>query len=85
MKRFADNVAINQSESYLIRGRNITTDGFFYKFEFIRCTEEKNTTLISTINRVRKEYPTGEMNGSIYIFFKIKKIYQTKPKRTFYY
>ena len=40
-ERLADNVVLNLSAPYLNRGRNITTDNFFYKFEVSRSTEEK--------------------------------------------
>ena len=48
---FANNVFLNLSAPYLIRGKNITTDNFFISLNISEALKKKNTTLVGTIEK----------------------------------
>ena len=56
-ERLADNVVLNLSALYMIRGKNIITDNYFTSLNLAQTQKKKNITLVGTINPVRKEIP----------------------------
>ena len=52
-------VVMKLMEPYLGKGRNVTTDNFFTSLNLAKRLLQKNTTIVGTLNRIRKEVPAA--------------------------
>jgi len=50
-------VIMNLAQPFLNKGRNITTDNFFTSVRLAATLKNKNTSLVGTVNRSRREIP----------------------------
>ena len=55
--RLADDVVIRLMEPFLGKGRNVTTDNFFTSLNLAQQLSSKKTSLVGTMNRIRRELP----------------------------
>lgn len=53
----SENVVLRLVEPYLDTGRNITTDNFFTSLNLAEILKARNTSLVGTVNRARREIP----------------------------
>ncbi|XP_072558700.1 uncharacterized protein [Paramormyrops kingsleyae] len=56
-ERLAENVVMSLMEPFLDKGRNVTTDNFFTSLSLSHRLLQRNTTLLGTVNKVRRELP----------------------------
>ncbi|XP_027013443.2 piggyBac transposable element-derived protein 3-like [Tachysurus fulvidraco] len=56
-ERLADSVVMNLMEPFLDAGRNVTTDNFFTSLSLANRLLERKTTLLGTVNKMRRELP----------------------------
>ncbi|XP_073708848.1 uncharacterized protein [Garra rufa] len=56
-ERLAENVVMNLMEPFLDKGRNVTTDNFFTSLSLAHRLLQRQTTLLGTMNKVRRELP----------------------------
>ncbi|XP_048842318.1 uncharacterized protein LOC125715113 isoform X11 [Brienomyrus brachyistius] len=56
-ERLAENVVMNLMEPFLDEGRNVTTDNFFTSLSLSKRLLQRNTTVLGTVNKVRRELP----------------------------
>lgn len=52
-----EHVVLKLSESYMKKGRNITTDNYFTSVKLARALKAQQTSLVGTVNRKRREIP----------------------------
>lgn len=50
-------VVLRLVEPYMGKGRNVTTDNFFTSINLAKKLAVRNTTLVGTVNRIRREVP----------------------------
>ena len=50
-------VVLQLMDPYLGKGRNVTTDNFFTSVKLAEKLEKKKTTIVGTMNRIRREIP----------------------------
>ncbi|XP_072562559.1 uncharacterized protein [Paramormyrops kingsleyae] len=55
--RLAENVVMSLMEPFLDDGRNVITDNFFTSLSLSHRLLQRNTTLLDTVNKVRRELP----------------------------
>ena len=55
--RLADHVVMKLMEPYTGKGRNVTTDNFFTSLGLAKELQLKSTSIVGTVNRVRRELP----------------------------
>ncbi|XP_068233497.1 piggyBac transposable element-derived protein 4-like [Palaemon carinicauda] len=55
-------VVLKLTESYTGKGRNVTTDNFFTSVKLAEKLLAKNTSLVGTVNRIRREIPISIRN-----------------------
>ena len=53
----SEHVVLKLVEPFTGKGRNITTDNFFTSLNLAKTLLQKKTTLVGTVNRIRKEVP----------------------------
>ena len=56
-QRLSESVVITLVESYLGKGRNVTTNNFFTSTHLATELGKKKTSLVGTLNKIRKEVP----------------------------
>ena len=56
-ERVSDHVVMKLAEPYLKKGRNITTDNYFTSVKLAKLLKSKNTSLLGTLNKMRREVP----------------------------
>lgn len=56
-QRLGDSVVLKMVETYLGKGRNITTDNFFTSMVLAKALQAKKTSLVGTVNKSRRELP----------------------------
>ena len=56
-QRLSESVVIKLVEPYLGKGRNVTTDNFFTSINLATQLRKKKTSLVGTLNKIRKEVP----------------------------
>ena len=56
-ERVSDRVVIQLKRPYLCKGRNVTTDGYFTSVKLANQLKEKQTSLLGTVKKIRKEVP----------------------------
>ena len=56
-QRLFEGVVIKLIEPYLGKGRNVTTDNYFTSIHLATQLRKKNTSLVGTLNKIRKEIP----------------------------
>ncbi|XP_048853136.1 uncharacterized protein LOC125721153 [Brienomyrus brachyistius] len=56
-ERLSENVVTKLMEPYLDKGRTVTTDNFFTSLSLANRLLKRNTTLLGTINKIRRELP----------------------------
>ena len=54
-ERVSGRVVMKLAEPYLKKGRNITTDNYFTSIKLAILSKSKNTSLLGTFNKVRRE------------------------------
>ena len=54
-ERVSDHVVMKLAEPYLKRRRNITTDNYFTSVKLANLLKSKNTSLLGTLNKNRRE------------------------------
>ena len=54
-ERVSDHVDMKLAEPYLKKGRNITIDNYFTSTKLANLLKSKNTSLLGTLNKVRRE------------------------------
>jgi len=52
-----EHVVMRLTEPYLNKGRNVSTDNFFTSLKLANNLREKNTSLVGTLNKIRREVP----------------------------
>ena len=57
-ERVSDHVVMKLAETYLKKGRNITTDNHFTLVKLAKLLKSKNTSLLGTLNKMRREVPS---------------------------
>jgi hypothetical protein len=53
----SESVVMRLMSPYLNKGRNVTTDKFFTSASFARTLKAKDTSIVGTISRTRREIP----------------------------
>ena len=52
-----DRVVMQFMRPYLCKGRNVTTDSYFTSVKLANQLKEKQTSLLGTVNKIRREVP----------------------------
>ena len=67
-ERLGDSVVMRLMEPYLKKGRNLTTDNFFTSLKLAKQLLSKKTSLVGTVNKVRRELPASclDMQPDLY-------------------
>ncbi len=60
--RLSENVVMKLTEPHLNKGRNITTDNYFTSIKLAEMLKSKNTTLVGTMKKNRREIPISLKN-----------------------
>ncbi|XP_048856957.1 uncharacterized protein LOC125724056 [Brienomyrus brachyistius] len=63
--RLAESVVMSLMEPFLDDGRNVTTDSFFTSLSLSDRLLQRNTTLLGTVNKVRREFPPSSRMYSV--------------------
>ena len=53
--RVSDRVVMQLMRPYLCKGRNVTTDSYFTSLKLANQLKEKQTSLLGTMNKIRRE------------------------------
>lgn len=61
-ERLSDSVVMNLTKPFLGKGRNVTCDNYFTSVNLCKELTKKNTTLVGTVNRARREIPAEVKN-----------------------
>ena len=61
-ERLSESVVMRLMDPYLGKGRNVTTDNFFTSLKLAKDLLKKKTSLIGTVNKVRRELPPSVMD-----------------------
>ena len=56
-ERVSDRVVMELMRPYLCKGRNVTTDSYFTSLKLAIQLKEKQTSLLGTLNKIRREVP----------------------------
>uniref|UniRef100_A0A3P9KF94 PiggyBac transposable element-derived protein domain-containing protein n=1 Tax=Oryzias latipes TaxID=8090 RepID=A0A3P9KF94_ORYLA len=56
-ERLSENVVMKLMEPFLDKGRSVTTDNFFTSVSLARQLLSRKTTLLGTVNKIRRELP----------------------------
>ncbi|XP_033971282.1 piggyBac transposable element-derived protein 4-like [Trematomus bernacchii] len=87
-QRLGENVVLRLVEPFVGKGRNITTDNFFTSLPLAKALLAKNTSLVGTIKRNKRELPPSVQGRSELFSTKVLKsdkvvlsVYQCKPRR----
>ena len=52
-----DHAVMQLMRPYLCKGRNVTTDSYFTSVKLANQLKEKQTSLLGTVNKIRREVP----------------------------
>jgi hypothetical protein len=66
--RLADHVVMRLMESYLGKGRNVTTDNYFTSLKLCNGLTSKKTSIVGTVNTIRREVPASANDVSSPMF-----------------
>ncbi|GBP55934.1 ATP-dependent DNA helicase PIF1 [Eumeta japonica] len=87
-ERLGDLVVKKLMEPYINKGRNVTCDNFFTSLLLAEYLKSKNTSIVGTVNRVRREIPIAVKTAKeLYKTSLLKTgdttltVYQTKPNK----
>ncbi|KAJ8399401.1 hypothetical protein AAFF_G00411130 [Aldrovandia affinis] len=87
-QRLGENMVLKLVESYMGKGRNITTDHFFTSLPLANKLLYKNNSLVGTVNRNKRELPPSVQGRAELFSTKVLKneratlaVYQCKPRR----
>ena len=88
-QRLSDWVVMNLMQPYLGKGRNVTTDNFFTSYSLAKQLLQKKTSIVGTVNKVRRELPpSAKKQATRYSTVLLKTddvatltIYQCKPTK----
>ena len=88
-ERVSDHVVMKLAEPHLKKGKNIITDNYFISVKLANFLKSKNTSLLGTLNKNRREVPCEikNMRDKQYAtkLYKSKNfllaVYQGKPKK----
>ena len=88
-QRLSDWVVMNLMQAYLGKGRNVTTDNFFTSYSMAKQLLQKKTSIVGTVNKVRRELPpSAKKQATRYSTVLLKTddvatltIYQCKPTK----
>ena len=72
-QRLSDNVVMTLMKPFVGKGRNVTTGNFFTSILLAKELEKKKTSLIGTMNKVRRELPASAKCSPQRYFSKIMK------------
>ena len=61
-ERVSDHVVMKLAEPYLKKGRNITTDNYFTSVKLAKLLKSKNTSLLGTLYKMRRDIPSELKN-----------------------
>ena len=53
----SEHIVLKLMDPYLLKGRNVTTDNFFTSVKLAEKLEAKKTSIVGTMNRIRREIP----------------------------
>ena len=56
-ERVSDRTVMQLMRPYLCKGRNVTTDSYFTSMKLANQLKEKQTSLLGTVNKIRREVP----------------------------
>ena len=56
-ERVSDRVVMQLMLPYLCKGRNVTTDSYFTSVQLANQSKEKQTSLLETVHKIRREVP----------------------------
>ncbi|CAL9702363.1 unnamed protein product [Knipowitschia caucasica] len=56
-ERLSETVVMRLMEPFLDKGRNVTTDNFFTSLSLAKRLLERKTTILGTVNKIRREIP----------------------------
>ncbi|KAE8745002.1 hypothetical protein FOCC_FOCC008414 [Frankliniella occidentalis] len=68
-----EHVVLSLADPYLKQGRNITTDNYFTSLNLAKILKSKQTSLVGTMNRARREVPQevkvarGELHSTVFL------------------
>uniref|UniRef100_A0A3P9KCK2 PiggyBac transposable element-derived protein domain-containing protein n=1 Tax=Oryzias latipes TaxID=8090 RepID=A0A3P9KCK2_ORYLA len=79
-ERLSENVVMKLMEPFLDKGRNVTTDNFFTSVSLARQLLSRKTTLLGTVNKIRRELP--ESVRCIWVLCSTLTVYAPKRKKT---
>lgn len=88
-QRLGENVVFRLMEPYTNKGRNVTTDNFFTSIKLAKELKHRKTSIVGTMNRVRRELPASakDLSGELFLtrVFKHEDItltvYKCKPTK----
>lgn len=88
-QRLGENVVLRLMEPYINTGRNVTTDNFFTSIKLAKDLKQRRTSVVGTMNRIRRELPASakELSGELFStrVFKHEEItltvYKCKPTK----
>ncbi|KAL3062048.1 hypothetical protein OYC64_010047 [Pagothenia borchgrevinki] len=87
-QRLGENVVLRLVEPFVGKGRNVTTDNFFTSLPLAKALLSKNTSLVGTIKRNKRELPpsvqvTAELFSTTVLKSEkvVLSVYQCKPRR----
>ena len=89
-QRLSENVVLHLTHPFMGKGRNVTTDNFFTSFLLAKELKKKKTSLVGTMNKVRRELPASAKCLQQCYSSKLMKsgdvatltVYQCKPKKS---
>ncbi|XP_034533106.1 LOW QUALITY PROTEIN: uncharacterized protein LOC117807812 [Notolabrus celidotus] len=89
-QRLGDSVVMKLVEPYVGQGRNVTTDNFFTSLNLVKKLLQKNTSLVGTMNKARRELsPSVRVQSAERFATTILKheratltVYQGKPRKS---
>ncbi|XP_056221053.1 piggyBac transposable element-derived protein 4-like [Seriola aureovittata] len=89
-QRVGDNVVMRLVEPFMGKGRNVTTDNFFTSLTLAKNLLKRNTSLVGTVNKARRELPPSvqQQRGELYSTKVLRHerttltIYQGKPRKS---
>jgi hypothetical protein len=61
-QRLGESVVLRLMEPYVEKGRNVTTDNFFTSLKLAEDLQLKKTSIVGTVNRIRRELPASVRN-----------------------
>ena len=90
-QRLSDKVVMTLMGPFMGKGRNVTSDNFFTSFLLAKELKKMKTSLVGTINKVRRELPASAKYLQQHYSSRFMKagdkttltVYQCSPRKTF--